>query len=116
MGFFGNKIRKVLQEFRLTSESRSNDLNREIKEFLDELEEDYEENRGTATEFSDFVQSVKSKLGDAEAGKLEEFAQRFSKIDRAARHGVESMRELMRDQRRLSRETIREFEEYGYQA
>lgn len=116
MAFFGGKIRKVLRELRLTSESRSNDLNKEIREFLEELEEDYEENRGVVSEFHDFAEKIKSKLTPSDASRLDEFMQRFSRVDRTARHGVESMRELMRDQRKLSRETLWQIEEYSVQS
>lgn len=116
MAFFGGKVRKVLRELRLTSESRSNDLNREIREFLEELEEDYEENRNVVPEFQNFAEQLKTQLAPADASKLEEFMRRFSRVDRTARHGVEFMRELKRDQRKLSRETIWQIEEFTAQA
>ena len=46
--------------------------------------------------------------------KLIEFSTRMTKVKRCAKKGVEAMRELARDQRKATRETIREYQEYLY--
>lgn len=116
MAFFGSKVRKLLQELRLMNENQSDDLGREIREFLEEIEEDYESNRGSAHEFHDFMARMKPGLDAADANRLEDFARRFAHIERAARHGVESLRVLARDQRKLSRETSRRFDQLRYES
>lgn len=112
MGLFGNNIKEVLHEFKSRSEYYSNDLNKEIKEFLEDLDEDYEENAEAVTEFKEFIAKISDKLDAKEVAKMEDFAQRFTKIDQVARHGIQSMREVLRDQRKISHDAIRDFDEF----
>ncbi len=114
MGLFGNNEKKNLNELCKKSEAISNDLSNEIQELLTELKTDYEENRKVVYEFSDFVNQIKSKLDPEEASKLLEFTSKLSKVKRCAKKGVEAMYELSRDQRKATRETIREYQEYLY--
>jgi DNA repair ATPase RecN len=114
MGLFGNNEKKILNELCKKSEAISNDISNEIQELLTELKTDYEENRKVVYEFSDFVNQIKSKLDPEEASKLLEFTSKLSKVKRCAKKGVEAMRELSREQRKATRETIREYQEYLY--
>lgn len=112
MGLFGNNVKKIIQEFRKKSEYYSNDLGKEIKESFEDLKSDYDEN--VIPEFMDFVSELKQKLDISDSKKLENFSIRLSKINRNAKNGVEAMRELSVNQRKLSVETLREYEEFGY--
>ncbi len=112
MGFFGNNLKEVLHEFKTRSEYYSNDLNKEIKEFLDDLDSDYEENMEAVPEFKDFIAKIAGNMDPENLAELEDFAARFTKIDQVARHGIQSMREVLRDQRKISHKTIQDFDEF----
>ena len=114
MGLFGNNEKKIINDLCKKSEAISNDISNEIEELLAELKTDYDENRKVVYEFSDFVNQIKSKLNPEDASKLLEFSSKLSKVKRCAKKGVEAMRELSRDQRKATRETIREYQEYLY--
>ena len=114
MGLFGNNEKKIITDLYKKSEAISNDIASEIDELLEELKSDYDENRKVVYEFSDFVDQIKSKLDPEDASKLLEFTSKLSKVKRCAKKGVEAMRELSRDQRKATRETIREYQEYLY--
>ena len=114
MGLFGNNEKKIINDLCKKSEAISNDISNEIEELLEDLKTDYDENRQVVNDFSDFVNEIKSKLDPEDASKLLEFTSRLSKVKRCAQKGVEAMRELSRDQRKATRETIREYQEYLY--
>lgn len=114
MGLFGNTEKKIIEDLRKKSEDISKDITNEIDELLDELKSDYNENRKVVKEFNDFVHEIKSKLDPEDASKLEEFTTKLTKVKRCAKKGVEAMRELSRDQRKATRETLREYQEYLY--
>jgi DNA repair ATPase RecN len=114
MGLFGTFDKKIIAELCKKSEDISKDITNEIDELLDELKSEYYENSKVVNEFSDFVDELKSKLSPEDATKLVEFSSRLTKVKRCAKKGVEAMRELSRDQRKATRETIREYQEYLY--
>jgi DNA repair ATPase RecN len=114
MGLFGTSDKKIIAELCKKSEDISNDITNEIDELLDELKSEYNENSKVVNEFSDFVNELKSKLSPEDATKLVEFSSRLTKVKRCAKKGVEAMRELSRDQRKATRETLREYQEYLY--
>lgn len=114
MGFFGNKTKLLIEQFRKKNEYYSTGLKKEIDEQLDELKSEYEENSSIVPEFNEFVQSIRAKLGANEISKLEEFAQRFAKVNRTARNGVDAMWELSHNQRKLISESHMDYEEFEY--
>jgi len=114
MGFFRNNTKRILQEFKAKSEYFSNDLSKEIKESFEDLKSDYEEQNDVIPEFLEFVTELKSKLSTMEASKLEDFTSRLRKVNRCAKNGVEAMRELSLNQRKLTTENLRLYEEYDY--
>ncbi|WP_264521241.1 hypothetical protein [Flavobacterium sp. N1994] len=114
MGLFGNKEKKIIEEFHKKSEDHCKEITKEIDELLDELKSEYDQNREVVNEFSSFVDELKTKLSPEDANKLLDFSKRLSKVKRCAKKGVEAMRELARDQRKVTRETIMEYEEYFY--
>jgi len=114
MGLFGNNIKKIIREFRNKSEYYSNDLGKEIKESFEDLKSEYDENSSVIPEFMEFVNELKPKLDTNDANKLDAFSSRLSKVNRSAINGVEAMRELSRNQRKITAETLREYEELGY--
>lgn len=113
MGFFGNN-KKIIEELHKKSEDHSNEISKEINELLDDLKTEYDENYEVVQEFSNFVDELKAKLSPEDAKKLLDFSSRFTKVKRCAKKGVEAMRELARDQRKITRETQMEYEEYFY--
>ncbi len=112
MALFGNNIRKIVREFRRVNEYYFNDLSKEIRESFEDLKSEYEENSNVVSEFEDFVQELKSKLNVQDATKLDMFTKRLSRVNRTARHGVEAMWELARNQRKLTSESLRQYEQY----
>ncbi len=114
MGLFVTTDKKIIADLCKKSEDISKDISNEIDELLDELKTDYDENRKVVKEFNDFVDELKSKLDPEDASKLIEFTSKLSKVKRCAKKGVEAMRELSRDQRKATRETLREYQEYLY--
>ena len=114
MGLFGNNKKKIIEELHKKSEDHSKEISKEINELLDELKTEYDENHEVVQEFSNFVDELKAKLSPEDANKLLDFSSRFSKVKRCAKKGVEAMRELARDQRKVSSETRMEYEEYFY--
>ncbi|WP_415582084.1 hypothetical protein [Flavobacterium longum] len=114
MGFFSNKTKMLIEQFKKKNEYYSNGLKKDIDEQLDELRSEYEANESVVPEFNDFVASIKSQLGDAESTKLEEFAARFAKVSQTARNGVDAMWELSHNQRKLISESHMDYEEFEY--
>jgi len=114
MGIFRNSKKKIIADLCKKSEDIGNDISNEIDELLNELKSDYDENHQVVNEFNDFVDQIKSKLDPEDASKLVEFTTKLSRVKRCAKKGVEAMRELSRDQRKATRETVREYQEYLY--
>ena len=114
MGLFGNKEKKIIVELCKKSEDLSKDISKEINELLGELKSEYDENQQVVQEFSSFVEDIKSKLSPDDVSKLIEFSTRLAKVKHCAKKGVDAMRELARDQRKATRETLREYDEYLY--
>lgn len=114
MGIFGINDKKIIAELCKKSEDIGNEITNEIDELLVELKSDYEENKAVVSEFGDFVNELKSKLTPDDAKKLLEFSTKLTKVKRCASKGVEAVREIARDQRKATRETIREYQEYLY--
>ena len=112
MGLFGKDIKKIIRELRHKREDYSNDLKKEIEESFLDLKTDYEENSEVVPEFVEFVNELKPKLDSTDAQKLEAFTSRLNKVSRNARNGVEAMRELSRNQKKLSVETQWLYDEY----
>ena len=109
---FSNHERKVIEALCKKSEDISNDISKEIHEFLDDLKEEYEQNKVVISEFNSFVSELSKKLSPEDIEKLNYFSTRLYKVKRCAKKGVEAMRELARDQRKATQETIREYQEY----
>jgi hypothetical protein len=114
MGLFGSNIRKIVQEIRKMSEYYSNDLSKDINESFADLKEEYDQNSSVMPEFLEFVNELKPKLDSKDAGKLEAFTSRISKLNRNAMKGVEALHEISRYQRRITTESLREIEELQY--
>ena len=114
MGLFGSSQKKIIEELHKKSEDHCKEISREIEDLLDDLKTDYDENREVVQEFSSFVDELKTKLSPEDANKLLDFSSRLTKVKRCAKKGVEAMRELARDQRKLTSETRMEYEEYFY--
>ncbi|THF53286.1 hypothetical protein E6C50_03540 [Flavobacterium supellecticarium] len=114
MGLFSNSEKKIIEEFSRKSEDRCNDIEKEINELLEDLKSEYEENRGVVYEFKDYVTELSNKLSPEDINRLMDFSLRLSRIKRCAKKGVEALREISRDQKKMTRETLRDYEEYFY--
>jgi len=112
MGIFTNNDKKVLADFLKKSEHNCHDIEKEIDEFLVDLQSEYEENSYVVNEFNELIDELKLRLHPSDAKRLMDFSNRLVKVKRCARKGVEALRELSRDQHKLTRETLREYEDY----
>lgn len=112
MGIFTSNDKKMLREFFKKSEHNFHDIEKEIDEFLVDLQSEYEENSYVVNEYNELVDDLREKLPPADAKRLMEFTNRLLKVRRCARKGVEALRELSRDQHKLTRETLRDYEDY----
>jgi hemerythrin-like domain-containing protein len=114
MGLFGKNQKKIIEDLHRKSEDHCREITKEIEDLLDDLKTDYDENQEVVNEFSSFVDELKTKLSPEDAKRLLAFSSKLSKVKRCAKKGVEAMRELARDQRKLTSETRMEYEEYLY--
>ena len=114
MGLFTNKDKQIIKTLCKKSEEIGKEITKEIEELFVELKTDYDENQEVVNEFSTFVNELKSKLNPDDANKLLDFSVRLNKVKRCAKKGVEAMREISRDQKKATRETAREYQEYMY--
>lgn len=112
MAFFRNNTKRIVQEFKNKSEYYSNDLNKEIIEAYEDLKSDYDEHSDTIPEFLEFVSELKNKLATSETAKLEEFITEIRRINYCAKNGVEALRYLSFNQKKLTKETLRLYEEF----
>jgi Holliday junction resolvasome RuvABC DNA-binding subunit len=112
MGFFRNNTKRMVQEFKNKSEYYSNDLSKEIKESFEDLKSEFDAHHTVIPEFLEFATEIKSKLSDFEAKKLEEFSDHIRRINHCAKNGVEALRELSFNQRKLTKETLRLYEDF----
>ncbi|MGX7666016.1 hypothetical protein [Flavobacterium pedocola] len=112
MGIFTRNDRKFLKDFLQKSEHNSHDIEKEIDEFLVDLQSEYEENTSVVNEFNELVNELRDKLPPTDAKRLMDFSTKLLSVRRCARKGVEALRELSRDQHKLTREIHRDYEEF----
>jgi hypothetical protein len=111
MAFFNNRVKTILLQLRKKNEDVNKEISKEIEELFEDLREEYHESDTLENEFSSFVDNLKNKLSPEEYKKLFEFSIQIHKLNRSAKKGVEAMRELSRDQKKATRETLREYED-----
>ena len=114
MGLFGKNQKKIIEELHKKRENHCKEISKEIDEHFSDLKSEYDENHEVVNEFASFVNEIKTKLSPEDAKKLLDFSSRLTKVKRCAKKGVDAMRELARDQRKLISETRMEYEEYFY--
>ncbi|MCA6423193.1 MAG: hypothetical protein IM568_10295 [Flavobacterium sp.] len=114
MGLFNIHEKKVINELCRKSEAIGKDVSKEIDELFDDLKTDYDENKIVIREFNDFVNEIEKKLSPQDVEKLHSFSTRLNKVKRCAKKGVEAVREIAREQKKATKETVREHQEYLY--
>ena len=114
MRLFTSHEKKVIAELCRKSEDIGNDINKEINELFEDLKTDYDENKMVLQEFSELVAELETKLSPQDIEKLRAFSSRLYKVKRCAKKGVEAVREIARDQKKATIETVREYQEYLY--
>jgi hypothetical protein len=112
MGFFRNNTKRMVQEFKNKSEYYSNDLNKEIIESYEDLKSEYDEHSQVLPEFLEFISQLKNKLSTSEAAALNHFTNELRQIDRCAKNGIEALRSLSLNQKKITKETLRLYEEF----
>lgn len=114
MGLFGGNTKKLIQEFRRNSEYYSDDLSREIREMLDELRSEHEETGNVVSEFASYIKDLSTNIEKKDALMLEEFSRKIARLNRTAEKGVDAMRQLSKDQRKLTAENLRDVDALQY--
>lgn len=112
MGLFNIYEKKVITELCRKSEEIGKVVSKEIDELFDDLKTDYDENKIVIKEFNDFVNELEKKLSPQDVEKLHSFSTRLNKVKRCAKNGVEAIREIAREQKKATKETVREHQEY----
>ncbi len=111
MKFFNNKIKQILLQLRNKNEEVNTEISKEIEELFEDLKDEYSQSDSLVNEFATFADLLKGKLTIDENKKLYEFLHQIYKLNRSAKKGIEAMRELSRDQKKATRETLREYED-----
>jgi NADPH-dependent 7-cyano-7-deazaguanine reductase QueF len=114
MGIFTKNDKKVVQNLKAKCQEIGNEITTEIESLFEDLNEEYHKNEFIEEEFNAILTDLKSKLSPQENEKLHEFSLQLSKIKNCAKKGVETVREISRDQKKATLETIREHAEYLY--
>ncbi|MBC8644176.1 hypothetical protein H9W95_09435 [Flavobacterium lindanitolerans] len=112
MGLFGKKRKENIQGIQQKSVEYLTDINKDTDELLEELQESYSENRFAIPEFMNLIESIKAKISFEESEKLEELSKKIVQIKKCAKKSVSAVAELSRNQRKTTREAIREFNEF----
>lgn len=110
MGLFGNKTKRLVEQFRQKSEYYSNELQRDIRDYHEELKSAYQPNRAVVEEFGTFVKDLEKRISNEDARRLDDFLKRISRVDRSARNGIEAMWELSNYQRKNTAQNLRELD------
>lgn len=111
MGILSKRERDALKQLRKKNEVINNDLGKEIDEIFEEINEDYQQNDSFENKFSVFVSKIKSKLSLEESKLLEEFTNQIHKLNYTSKKSLHSIRELAREHKKTSRETLLDYEE-----
>lgn len=112
MGMFGKKQKKAIREFSVKNIEFLTEIGKDLEEMLDELQEHYEATKPSVTDFQDFTAAISSKLSEEENQKLQEFSTKIVKVKKCAKNGILALTELARNQRKSTRESNREFNEF----
>jgi translation initiation factor 2 alpha subunit (eIF-2alpha) len=114
MGIFTNSDKKVVQSLKEKCEEIGKEITSEIEELYNDLSEEYHKNETIDEEFLQMLHKISDKLSFEENEKFKNFSLKLSKIKSCAKKGVETVREISRDQKKATRETVREHIEYLY--
>lgn len=112
MGLFGKKERKAIREFSQKNIEYLNEIGKDLEEMLQELQEHYDTIKPSVEAFQEFSTSIAPKLTEEEIKKLQDFSIKIVKVKKCAKNGILALTELSRNQRKSSRESSREFNEF----
>jgi hypothetical protein len=113
MGLFNKKEKKIIAEISKKTLVYHTDIEKEIQDLLEELKADFEENKLIIDEFSLFVSKIKLQLSHEDQEQLQHYFEQVTKMKRCAIKGIESMKQLSREQHKLSREVMREYDDFA---
>jgi hypothetical protein len=112
MGILSKRERNALKQLRKKNEEHNNNISKEINEIIEDINEDFQENHSFENKFSDFAKNIKSKLSNEELKLLEEFTNQIHKLNYTSKKSLHAIRELAREQKKASRETLLDYEEF----
>ena len=114
MGIFTNNDKKVVQNLKAKCQEIGNEITTEIESLFVDLNEEYHKNEFIEEEFHALLTTLKDKLSPQENEKLQQFSIQLTRIKNCAKKGLETVREISRDHKKATLETIREHSEYLY--
>ncbi|MGX7666017.1 hypothetical protein [Flavobacterium pedocola] len=112
MGLFKRKEKKFIAEISKKNKLYHNDIEKEIQYLMDDLKDNFRQNKLNIEEFKSFIASVKTKLSEEELLKLDVYSDQAVKMKSCAKKGIEALNHLYREQQKLSKEVLRDYEEY----
>ncbi|WP_313806881.1 hypothetical protein [Flavobacterium sp.] len=112
MGLFNKKEKKIIAEINQKSKVYHADFEKEINDLLDDLKHDYQENKIQLDDFSEFIKQMESKLSHTEIEKLNNYFAQASKMKSCAKKSIEGLNYLSREQKKMSKDAQREFEQF----
>jgi len=83
---------------------------REINELYDDVKAEHTDTDAIISDFSKLLESIKVKLDDNDAKKLEDFALRLKKINNCSKNTVRDIRDVLRNHKKRLAEIRRERE------
>lgn len=107
MGIFNKKEKKLRKELAKKQAAFCYDVVKELQELHDELKAAYGEVE-IMEEFAAFRDSAADRMGSEDIVRLDEFLDRFKNIDKMARNAIRDVRDVLRNQKKRLRESVRD--------
>ncbi|MCG2612431.1 hypothetical protein LZZ90_13025 [Flavobacterium sp. SM15] len=112
MGLFNKKEKKLIKEISRKNKNYHSDIEKEINELLHDLKAYFNENKLILEEFSTFTTKIKPLLSQEDAVKLDNYFKQVSKMKSCAKKSIEGLNYLSREQQKISKEALRDIEQY----
>lgn len=107
MGIFNKKEKKLRKELAKRQAAFCYDVVKELQELHDELKAAYGEVE-IMEEFAAFRDSAAERMGSEDIARLDAFLARFKSIDKMARNAIRDVRDVLRNQKKRLRESVRD--------
>lgn len=112
MGLFNKKEKKIIAEISKKNKTYHDDLEKEIKELLEDLKHDFQENKIILEDFSAFIHQIQSSLSEKETEQLNTYFRQVSKMKSCAKKSIEGLHYLSREHKKIAKEALRDCEQF----